>query len=119
MRETLTYLCEAMRAPVPPAVLQKLRHKSTSRMERFEFAYKAGGYQQKPFGYMPMLWFDYLRSRSITDGNKLLGFARYLQQHWGARRLWHLPFYLILMSRRRIPILTNWQENRIKRWKKY
>jgi len=55
LRETLTYLHKVFDAPILSAVLYKLHSKSTSRMERFEFRYKASGYQNKPCGYLPIL----------------------------------------------------------------
>jgi hypothetical protein len=83
-------------------------------MERVEYAYKAGNYVNKPFGYLRILWFDYLRScrHPLTQEGKTLGFAKYLQQRWGAKRLWHLPVYVLLTSRSRIWLFTDWYQRR-------
>ena len=115
-QHTLTYLHEVFAAPIPVTVLRMLQSRASSRMERVEYAYKAGNYVNKPFGYLPILWFDYLRScrQPLTQEGKTLGFAKYLQQRWGAKRLWHLPVYVLLTSRRRIWPFTDWYQRRIR-----
>jgi hypothetical protein len=113
LRDTLTYLQHMFDAPVPSAVLQRLRNTPTSKAEIFEYRYKTQSYLKKPLGYLPILWFDYRRS-APQDGrlNQVLGFAKHLQLLWGAKHVMLLPFYAALMGLRRILSLTDSFENR-------
>ena len=88
-------------------------------MERFEFRYKTSDYQHKPLGYTPILWFDYLRSRTpLANENKLWGFVKYLQQRLGAPSSWQVPLYLLLTSRRKIWLISDWWQKRLKKMEK-
>jgi len=85
LRDTVDYLHHQLSAPVPPEILQSLHKMQASRLERAEYKYKTENYESKPLGYLPVLWFRYLR---LEGGNgspyKLLGFVKYLQRFWRA-----------------------------------
>lgn len=109
VRDGLNYLSDKLEAPIPGGVLQAIRNMPTSRMERIEYEYKTQSYLNKSLGYMPVIWFDYSR----LAGNsgllfKLIGFVKYMQSYWGARRLWELPFYAISMTKLRIRAIMDY-----------
>ena len=108
LRDTLDYLHSRLAAPVPPEVLQSLRTLPASRLELAEYKYKTENYEPKPLGYLPVLWFRYLRLEgSDSPRHKLLGFVKYLQRFWGADHIRQLPFYAALMSMRRIRLIAS------------
>ena len=72
-------------------------------MELAEYRYKIHSYEPKPLGFLPLLWFRYLRLEGgDSSHNKFIGFVKYLQRFWGADELWQLPFYAAFMSLRRL-----------------
>jgi Uncharacterised nucleotidyltransferase len=102
VREALGYLRDTFHIPVPNSTLEDLRSIRSSRIEYFEYRYKARNYERKMFGYLPVHWFHYLRlagrSRSAYS---VIGFARYLQRLCGARNLLQLAGYAIVRSVKR------------------
>jgi putative nucleotidyltransferase-like protein len=83
LRDTLDYLHHRLAARVPPEILQSLHNMQASRLERAEYKYKTENYEAKPLGYLPVLWFRYLRLEgSDRPLHKLLGFVKYLQRFW-------------------------------------
>jgi len=108
LRDTLDYLHQQLAAPVPSKVLQSLHNIQASRLERAEYKYKTENYEAKPLGYLPVLWFRYLRLEgSDRPLHKLLGFVKYLQRFWGADHLRQLPFYAALMGVRKIRLMVS------------
>ena len=98
VRETLLYVKEALHAPVPDALLQKMKHAPVSRLERMEFR----TYTNPPdgfLGWLPLFWFYYLRTaQSPSDGRlraRFLGFPRYLQRRWGMEHLWDVGLHAL------------------------
>ena len=101
LRDTLDYLSHRLAAPVPPQVLQSLYETKTSRLERAEYKHKLDNYERKLLGYLPVLWFRYLRLEG-SKHHKLIGFIKYLQRFWGADHLRQLFFYAGYMGLRKI-----------------
>jgi Uncharacterised nucleotidyltransferase len=100
-QSTMTYLSEAFEAPIPRDVLQRLNSSAASRRERAEFDYRGSDYRRRVLGYLPIIWYDYLRSRPpFSKENELWGFARYLRQRVGAPSMALMPFYLLATSPR-------------------
>jgi Uncharacterised nucleotidyltransferase len=103
LRDTLNYLHGKLAAPVPSKTLRSLDEIPTSRLERAEYKYKTQNYEAKTLGYLPVLWFRYLRLEGTDRSrHKLLGFVKYLQRFWGAERIRQLPFYAMFMGGRKI-----------------
>lgn len=103
LRDTLDYLHHRLAARVPPEILQSLHNMQASRLERAEYKYKTENYEAKPLGYLPVLWFRYLRLEgSDRPLHKLLGFVKYLQRFWGADNVRQLPSCAALMGIRKI-----------------
>jgi hypothetical protein len=99
----MAYLHDIFDAPIPSPALQKLQDRSTARMERWEARYLASRYRHLPFGDIPFFWFDYLRSRKLSERKgRLRSFAEYLRQRADSSTSWQLPFYLLLACGRRI-----------------
>src|SRR5215813_6004791 len=84
LRDTLDYLSDRLAAPVPRKVLHSLHDVQVSKRERAEYKYKLQNYERKFLGYLPVLWFRYLRLEgSKPQHHKLIGFIKYLQRFWG------------------------------------
>jgi hypothetical protein len=107
LRVALSYLRDVFYAPIPQTILEGIQNTSTSIIEGLEYKYKTQNHNQNFLGYLPILWFEYLRSLRGSDSrNKYLGFIKWLQLHWGVKQKWQLPFYLILMLMSRIKRIT-------------
>jgi len=114
LRETLNYLRDVLDAPIPNDVFQIIQNTPISKMERLEYRYKTQSHTQKPLGYLPIMWFNYLRSlRSNNSQHKFFGFVGYLLLYWKVKHQWQLPFYVIFMLIRRIRAITVWYWNRL------
>jgi hypothetical protein len=91
VRHALTYLREKFHAPVPAEVLENLD--PPSRSEIAEFDYKTENHAQKTLGNLPLLWYSYGR---ISNKNaNVIGFTNFLQQFWGLKSRWQLPFHIL------------------------
>jgi len=107
LRDTLNYLHRQLAAPIPRNTLRALDEMPTSRMERAEYRYKTQNYEEKTLGYLPVLWFRYLRLEGADHSNhRLVGFVKYLQRFWGAERLRELPFFAVIMGVRKVRSLA-------------
>jgi hypothetical protein len=106
LRDTLDYLHSKLAAAVPSGILPSLHNIPASRLELAEYKYKTENYESKPLGYLPVLWFRYLRFEG-SDRSKLFGFVNYLQRFWGADHIRQLPFCIALMGRRRIRLIAS------------
>jgi len=107
LRDTLNYLHLQLAAPIPANTLRALNEMPTSRMERAEYRYKTQNYEGKTLGYLPVLWFRYLRLEGADhSSHKLVGFIKYLQRFWGAERLRELPFFAVIMGVRKVRSLA-------------
>jgi hypothetical protein len=103
LRVTLTYLAENFGAPVPAETLRSLRELPVSKREIAEYKYKIQNYETKPMGFLPILWFRYLRlAETQQSPYKLMGFVKYLRRYWGAEHARDLAGYAALMIVRRI-----------------
>jgi hypothetical protein len=109
LREKLNYLSDVLNAPIPGKILASIQNTPVSKMEHLEYIYRTKGYNHRPLGYLPILWFEYLRSLEGNETqNKFFGFLKYLQHYWGVKHQWQLPFYVIFMIIRRIQSITAW-----------
>ena len=107
LKGTLDYLHSRLAAPVPPEILQSLHNIPASRTELAEYKYKIENYEPKPLGFLPLLWFRYLRLEGGDSPHyKLIGFVKYLQRFWGADHIWQLPSYAVFMAMRRIRLIA-------------
>jgi hypothetical protein len=107
LRATLNYLVDEFEAPVPADTLESLRRAAISKLERAEYKYKIQNFEPKALGYLPLLWFRYLRLEgNKRSGSKLIGFVKYLQRFWGAEKIWHLPTFGALMAVRRTRLIA-------------
>ncbi len=94
VRHALTYLREKFHAPVPPKVLEALL--PPSKTEFCEFRYKTEDHLQKLLGNLPLLWYSYVRNtNTMSTAAKLLGFIIFLQQFWGLKSRWVIPFHML------------------------
>jgi len=70
----------------------------------------------KPLGFIPMLWFRYRRLYGAQrPRHKLIGFARYVQQFWGAEHTSHALAFTALMPLRRVRLLAVNYKNQLLR----
>jgi hypothetical protein len=92
LRHALTYLREKFQAPVPAEFLETLV--PFSKRELAEFHYKTENHFQKTLGNLPLLWYSYLRSTDSHSAN-IIGFTNFLQQFWGLKSRWGIPFHLL------------------------
>lgn len=102
LKETLQYLSETFNAPIPADIISRLGGIPISSVEKYEFHYRNENYHHKPFGYLPVMWFDHVRrSAGENKAVKVLGFLKYLKEYWGLNSIWQMPLKGIEMSRRR------------------
>lgn len=103
---TLGFLATEYRAPVPRPVIESLRKTAVTKVEVAEYNYKNRNYQDAPFGFLPVLWFRYLRHEPDQSPTlKVIGFLRYLERFWGIDKTRQLPTYAALMIARRVRII--------------
>jgi len=101
VRATITYLRHAFDAPVPDDFLRRVQSEATSRQERLEFKYRNRDHRGTILGYLPVMWFDYLRTRPpLSNTHRVWGFANYLKLHVGAPSILLVPPYLAFTSQR-------------------
>jgi hypothetical protein len=101
LRSTLSYLAQVFDAPIPDGLLAHLRSDAVSRQERLEFRYRSRDHRTRLLGYLPLMWFDYLRTRTpLASDNRVLGFATYLKDRVGAPSWLLLAPYLLKTSPR-------------------
>ena len=85
IRDALSYIREHLDGPVPEAAMAALAASPTSRSQRREYRCKRQDRSRKPIGYLPILWFDYLRwADAPRFPRNILGFVPYLFRFWGA-----------------------------------
>lgn len=107
LKNTMDYLAIAFGAPVPSEVLETLHKAAISKLEIAEYSYKIQNYEPKTLGFLPLLWFRYLRLENNKNSRlKLIGFVKYLQHFWGADSIWRLLVYAVLMVVRRTRIIA-------------
>jgi hypothetical protein len=103
LSDAMSYLRETLDAPIPVSVLERLRAMPASKRERIEYRYKSRSFQERPLGYLPILWFNYARlAESGGSTPTLTGFVKYLQGWWGAKSFWALPLYGLMALAQRV-----------------
>lgn len=107
MRETLTYLQEALSVPVPVDVLHELGNMPVSALERIERGSRLNPYGK--LGRLPVLLLRYRRHRKCprTEANtqvsgQPMGFLAFVQHTWRLDRQWKVPFCALAKSLRRL-----------------
>jgi len=116
LKATMNYLAEEFAAPVPAEVLRSLRNATISKMELAEYKYKIQNFEQRPLGFLPLLWFRYLRLEGSQHAAfRIFGFVHYLQCFWGVDSIRQLPTYGARMAIRRARIVILGFTNRFSR----
>lgn len=90
IRRSLEFVRDQFEAPVPEAVVRRLRQLRVSRSERFE--YRLRSLPPAVARGLFLHWRDH--SRLVDDQalhRRALSFPLYLQQAWGLRRPWQVP----------------------------
>ena len=101
LRSTISYLTQVFEAPIPDAVLARLRSDAVSVQEQLEFRYRSRDHRSRLLGYLPLMWFDYLRTRTpLATDNRVVGFATYMKDRVGAPSWLLLAPYLLMTSPR-------------------
>ena len=107
LKGSLEYLHTRLGVHVPPEILRSLDKIPASRTDLAEYKYRIENYESKPLGFLPVLWFRYLRLEgSDNPRHKFIGFAKYLLRFWGAEHIRQLPSYAALMAMRRIRLMA-------------
>jgi hypothetical protein len=83
MHDALAFLCDALDAPVPDGVLERLSAVRPSRSERLEYDIKLR--PRSPARLAMLHWFRHRRRRRGSLGGDLMRFPKYLQRVWGLR----------------------------------
>jgi len=108
LRGTLQYLSSHLAAPVPLEILDSLEKIPYTRTELAEYRYKTENYEPKALGFLPLLWFRYLRLHAEERPHRrLIGFGKYLMGFWGADHMRELPSYAARMALRRVRVVTS------------
>ncbi|MFC1849850.1 nucleotidyltransferase family protein [candidate division CSSED10-310 bacterium] len=102
----LFYLKKLLDVPIPPAILDRFKKVTPSRIEILEFRYKSEDYHQKLLGYGPILWFNYRRWRRDNQcRGPDRGFISYLSRYWGVTGVRKMLWFLSIMVLQRIKIV--------------
>ncbi len=103
-RETMNYLHNVLKAPIPPGVLQDMEDLPVSRVEQIEYQAKIKPDDRSgPLLRFRLRYYEYLRSAGSAGRRcKCIGFPVFLQHVWGLDHLWQLPFCVIYRGIRRI-----------------
>ena len=104
LRETLQYLRDLLNAPVPAETMEELASLPVRSVERME--YRARIRPPGRRGFLPGACLRHLAyGRAFGRGSvaaNLLTLPRALQNSWRADHLWHVPFYAIAKSLKRL-----------------
>ncbi len=97
VREALRYLREALAAPIPSSVIERLFALPVTDDERRE--YELLTRPLATIGPASRLWLHYRRylrtDHDIPLRHQPVGFARFLQHTWGLDHAWQLPGYAL------------------------
>jgi hypothetical protein len=104
LRETLIYLKEFLKAPIPFDLLQELKEHSISKAMHLEYkARNTPNDTRPPFLELWLQISRYWRLRKNAGALRLiLDFPRYLQVAWAIDHLWQIPFVIISRGLARI-----------------
>lgn len=89
LHEALGYLRTRLDAPIPGEVLDALRARPVSALERLEWRVLAR--EHRVLGELPLYWCYHRRSGEGTGWSGLLAFPPYLQDAWGLKSATDLP----------------------------
>src|SRR5439155_17755526 len=101
LRETLEQVRRILDAPVPSAVVERLRAQPVSALERF--AYRLSSRKPAPFvGRILKRYIRYLQWRQSPGPGRRVGFLRYLQYGWDLERRRQIPREALSRGGRRL-----------------
>ena len=93
---------EVLLAPIPEAIIEKVRDLKPSAFEQMEYKVSAG----EPLPVIKTFiirYSQYLKSVQSTGSRfKIMGLTRYLQDVWGLDNLWSVPFQVTIKGMKRI-----------------
>ncbi|MCL1467392.1 nucleotidyltransferase family protein [Argonema galeatum] len=102
LKKMITILSEVLLAPIPGAIIEKVRDLKPSAFEQMEYQVSAG----EPLPVIKTFiirYSQYLKSVQSTGSTfKIMGFPRYLQDVWGLDNLWSVPFQVTVKGMKRI-----------------
>jgi len=110
LRSTLTYLRDALGAPIPPEVLQSLQAMPVSDLERSEYEARTSPWAARgPWGELRSKYLRYSLLMHVAGSPpRLVGFPRFLMNTWGLEHLWQLPLSVLLKTAYRIGEMSSW-----------
>lgn len=102
--EALAYLRDHLEAPVPDAVIDRLRGVRTSRVDRFIYRMETAPYRRlSTLEVLGILYADLMRIGTSRRGvHRLTAFARRTRALWRHYPAWQLPFRLPIRLLRRV-----------------
>lgn len=99
----LTYLGQALDAPIPPTFLNKLSEVQITKTEQFEYSLRTQSRKEKLIGGFPLYMIHYFRLMSIRPfWSNISGLPKYLQYVFKLERLSQVPAELLIRCLRRI-----------------
>lgn len=102
LKKMITILYEVLLAPIPEAIIEKVRDLKPSAFEQMEYKVSAG----EPLPVIKTFiirYSQYLKSVQSTGSRfKIMGLTRYLQDVWGLDNLWSVPFQVTIKGMKRI-----------------
>ena len=108
--DALSYVRENLEAQIPESVLSTLSQSPTPRAERIEYHYKRQGHFRRPLGYVPILWFDYMRwANAPRFPRSVVEFFIYILRFWGAEDGVQSLRLVRRMLVRRAKLLWHWR----------
>lgn len=121
LRDTLTYLRDALEAPIPSEVLQSLQVMPVTKLERSEYEARTSPWAARgPWGELRSKYLRYSLLMHVAGQQpNLLDFARFLMGAWGLEHWWQLPLSAVDRTAYRIREMFVWYgggpENRYSR----
>jgi hypothetical protein len=109
MADALAYVCRTFDAPIPGAVLTRLRKVPTNR--RDTIAHRLGVWKSPPLlGGLPQRISQYAElSATWSPGQAAVRFPRFMQHVWNLEGLWQVPSFAL---RKGLGSTKRWMRNR-------
>jgi hypothetical protein len=105
LSQSLRYLQEALNAPVPAVVLDRLAALPATWRERQLHRHKVN--RRGLLGELPLLWHHHAyQSERIGRRPTLPGYLAYLRQLYGLRHIWQIPAFVLHKAIRRAKAVT-------------
>lgn len=104
MRDSLSYLKQSLKAPIPGAILDSLHNMPVSRFERLVYQATVG--PDSPYRFPLRTWMQCVRLERGAGDKSLqpnpLVIPGFLRQRWGLEHTWQVPFYLLVRAGQKI-----------------